>query len=148
MELATLAGDRRIGTQSFVNEMVEERQAMWVLYCKVAGLEPFNESRSIRELVEQFCQVLVDYVSSGHFGLYERIAERKERRRGVLEVAADVYERIAQSTDIALKFNDTHEPGSNFELDDEFARDLSELGEALAVRSELEDRIIEKMLVK
>jgi len=139
-------GERRTGTHRFIDEMSEERQEMWVLYCKVAGLEPFEEVSSSPELMEAFCQVLVDYISSGHFGLYERIVEGKERRRAVCEVAAEVYERIAQTTDVALKFNDTYDPGSQLERSEQFAHDLSALGEALALRIELEDRVIGKML--
>lgn len=118
---------------------------MWVLYCKVAGLEPFSGTGQERGLVEEFCQILVDYISTGHFGLYERILEGKERRHAVRQVAADVYERIAQTTDAAVSFNDLYDATRKFDMDEEFAHDLSRLGEALAVRIELEDLIIERM---
>ena len=140
--------ERRVGTQRFVEQMLEERQEMWVLYCKVAGLEPFeNRERhpTSKELVDEFCQVLVDYISTGHFGLYERIAEGKERRGAVRSAAACVYERIARTTDVAVSFNDMYDATRTFDLNDDFARDLSELGEALALRIELEDAILERM---
>jgi len=39
----------------------------------------------------QFSQILVDYVSLGHFGVYERLLAGTERRSRVLSVAKDIY---------------------------------------------------------
>ena len=145
MKAAMEAAERRTGTQRLITEMLEERQEMWVLYCKVAGLEPFNHEGSVRDVLERFCQVLVDYISTGHFGLYERIAEGKERRVAVRDMAAEVYQRISTTTDVAVRFNDAYDASSDFELDENFAGDLSSLGEALALRIELEDKILARM---
>ena len=142
---ATHAKERSTGTGRFVRDMIDGRQEMWVLYCKVAGLQPFREPGRVPEVLERFCQVLVDYISTGHFGLYERIAAGCERRREVRDVAAEVYGRIAQTTDIAVRFNDTYDGGAGVVIGPAFARDLSELGEALALRIELEDRILERL---
>jgi len=146
VQVATQTVERRTGTQKFVQDMIAERQEMWVLYCKAAGLEPFTDEAPVRQALDVFGQVLVDYISAGHFGLYERIAAGKERRRAVRAAAGEVYEEIARTTDVALAFNDRYEAGSGFALDTDFAKDLSELGEALALRIELEDRILARML--
>ena len=90
-----------------------------------------------------FSLLLDDFV---RFAAALYLLSGKERRRAVCEVAAEVYERIAQTTDVALKFNDTYDPGSQLERSEQFAHDLSALGEALALRIELEDRVIGKML--
>jgi regulator of sigma D len=145
VQVAQQTVERRTGTQQFIDAMLDERQEMWVLYCKVAGLEPFPREAPEHALINEFCQVLVDYTSSGHFGLYERIIEGKERRRAVREVASDVYEKIAKTTDAALGFNDYFEAAGTGPLDTTMSRMLSELGEALATRIELEDRIIDRM---
>ncbi|MGK0173468.1 MAG: regulator of sigma D [Gammaproteobacteria bacterium] len=145
MQVAQQTVERRTGTQQFIDVMIDERQEMWVLYCKVAGLKPFACEAPEHGLINQFCQVLVDYISSGHFGLYERIIEGEERRRVVREVAAEVYEQIAKTTDAALGFNDYFEAAGTSAPDTTFSRVLSELGEALATRIELEDRILDRM---
>ena len=60
-------------------------------------------------------------------------------------MAAEVYQRISTTTDVAVRFNDAYDASSDFELDENFAGDLSSLGEALALRIELEDKILARM---
>ena len=92
-----------------------------------------------------FAQILVDYIAAGHFGLYERIAEGKERRRRVLELAEELYPRISQTTELALAFNDDVEQSKGAGLNYAQVKRLSELGEQLAARIDLEDRLIAVM---
>ncbi|MEM7253918.1 MAG: Rsd/AlgQ family anti-sigma factor [Pseudomonadota bacterium] len=140
--------ERRSRSRAIVDKMVAERQEMWVLYCKVAKLAPFSDEVPARDILASFCQVLVDYIASAHFGLYERIIEGNERRRAVAEMATELYPQIAHTTDIALAFNDKYDPAKEFDLDDTFSRDLSALGEHLATRIELEDQLIDAMLYR
>ncbi len=118
---------------------------MWHLYCEVAELQPFDRHQEpLEQILDRFCQVLIDYISLGHFGIYRRIIEGTERRRSVIEAAERFYPRIAEATEVALKFNDQYE---NAQLTDHdvLRRELSKLGEALATRIELEDRLIDAM---
>jgi len=71
--------------------MLEERQQMLVVYSQVAGIEPYKGRRANATQLTQFCQILVDYIAAAHFGVYERIAEGKERRQNVLDVAGAIY---------------------------------------------------------
>jgi regulator of sigma D len=137
-------GERRAGTRSTLDKLLAERAEMLMLYCRVAGLEPFEHNRSRapdRELLQEFCQVLVDYLAAGHFSLYERIANGTERRRSVAETAAQLYPRIADTTQAALDFNDKYD-NQQFAVTALFHDDLSKLGELLAARIELEDKLI------
>ena len=88
----------------------------------------------------------VDYIASGHFGLYERISEGKERRRGVVKLAEKLYPRIANTTQVAVEFNDVYEKMNGKSISGEITGMLSKLGEELAVRIELEDQLISEML--
>lgn len=48
------------------------------------------------KLLQEFCSVLVDYVSAGHFGVYEQLtkeAEAFDDQRG-LDLAETIYPRI------------------------------------------------------
>jgi len=138
------ADDRRAGTLFTIDKLVAERTEMLTLFCRVAGLEPFEHLRGkipAKELLQEFCQVLVDYLAAGHFSLYERIANGTERRRGVADQAAQIYPLIADSTQAALDFNDKYD-GQHFEIAMSFHKDLSKLGEILASRIEMEDRLI------
>ena len=84
---------RRTGTQSVVEQMLAERQEMLVLFSKLAGLEHYGSGKASVEQLKQFCQILVDYIATAHFGIYERIAEGKERRQQVVDVAASICAR-------------------------------------------------------
>jgi regulator of sigma D len=86
--------------------------------------------------------VLVDYSAFGHFEIYERIVKDGGKGGPVVEVAREVYPRIAETSEIAVEFNDKYD-AADHQLDmQDLDGDLSRLGEELAVRIEMEDRII------
>ena len=89
---------------------------------------------------------MIDYISLGHFGIYQRIIDGRERRRKVIEVAEIIYPRIAEATSVAVDFNDKYEYLSGEPLRLNLAVDLSLLGEELARRIELEDQLISTMM--
>ena len=138
--------DRRSGTRSLIDGMLSQRQKMLVLFERCAGVEPYANERPNDELLQEFSQILVDYIASGHFGLYERISEGKERRRGIVELAEQLYPRIANTTQIAVEFNDIYEKSNGRAIEGDLLKMLSKLGEELAVRIDLEDQLISEML--
>jgi regulator of sigma D len=140
--------DRRANTQQMVRKLLTERQEMLSMFCRVAGLEPYTEAKPNVDVLQQFCQVLVDYSAFGHFEIYERIVAGRERRGQVVEVAREVYPRIAEASEVAVEFNDKYD-ASDHKLDlDQLDRDLCKLGEELAQRIEMEDRIIEALTAR
>lgn len=144
------AQERRTGSQELVQKLVAERTEMLSLYCQLAGLEPYGNGKSSRvkhsqELLQKFCQVLVDYIAAGHFSLYERIVNGTERRQQISALAEKLYPRIAKSTEAALDFNDKYDCGDNCEIAASFSDDLSRLGEELAARIELEDKLLRQL---
>jgi regulator of sigma D len=136
---------RRHGSQDLVGKLVAERTEMLATFCRLAGIEPYTPGRPTQELLQEFCQILVDYVAAGHFALYERFVEGKERRQEVAQIAAEVYPRIAKSTDVALDFNDKYDCEDHCLALDSLSTDLSRLGEELAVRIEYEDKLLSAM---
>ena len=138
--------DRRVQTNKMINELLEGRKQVWSLYCKVAGIEPFPIEKPSTDSLQDFCQVLVDYISLGHFGIYQRIIDGRERRTKVIKIAEDIYFQIADATESAVSFNDKYEKLKGQEITQTLPEDLSDLGEKLAVRIELEDKLIETML--
>ena len=137
--------DRREGTQGMVRRLLDERQEMLSMFCRVAGLEPYEHVKPSVEVLQSFCQVLVDYSAFSHFEIYERIVAGRERRARVVDIARDVYPRIAEASEVAVEFNDKYD-ASDHTLDlHQLERDLGKLGEELAIRIEMEDRIIEAL---
>ena len=146
--------DRRTRLSETIESLIRLRQEMFVSFCQLAGVSTFD-----RRMVEQptaqadqlrsFCQVMVDYTAMGHFEVYQRIIDGKERRVAVKEVAAKVYPGIADTTNFLVDFNDKYVnfKGSEDELNDLDA-DLSKLGEVIAVRGDLEDQILAALAAK
>lgn len=138
--------ERRQGSQELVGKLVAERTEMLATYFRLAGIKSYSVSdKSVQTLLQEFCQILVDYVAAGHFAVYERILEGKERRQEVADIAAEVYERIARATDMALDFNDKYDCEDHCTALDSLSKDLSKLGEELTVRIELEDKLLTAM---
>ncbi|MBI3899095.1 MAG: Rsd/AlgQ family anti-sigma factor [Gammaproteobacteria bacterium] len=140
--------ERRRGSQDSITKMVEERAQVLSLYCRLAGLEPYADGkhRPDQKMLQEFCQILVDYIAAGHFGLYERIINGTERRREVSTLAQELYPRIADTTSLALDFNDKYDCGDHCDFSEAFQADLSRLGEELAVRIDLEDKLIARLV--
>lgn len=133
--------DRRGQTRELIEHMLTERQDMLVLLCRVSGVEPYHNPPD-RADFEEFRQVLTDYIASAHFGLYARVADGTERRRGVVEVALRNYPRIAEITSEVVDFTERYDLRDGEPLPADLSAALSRLGERLAERIELEDELI------
>jgi len=95
---------------------------------------------AVRSRLDRFCEVLVDYVSAGHFEVFRALIEQYERRGGDSgEEATALYRLILPTTHVALDFNDRYFRGGSGAG---FARDLSRLGQVLASRFDWEDALI------
>jgi regulator of sigma D len=137
--------ERRQRTVQLIDELQNERRDLWSLYCQIGDLKPFTDIEPVKTKLTQFAEVLVDYVSLGHFGLYERILSGTERRENVLMIATDIYPEFSEITQLSVSFNDKYEKAG---YDADFTTledDLSVLGESLAKRFELEDRLCRLM---
>lgn len=133
---------RRPQTSKMVAELLQEREQVWALLRELDRFKPFSPDVNLTPKVQEFCQLLIDYISLGHFGVYRRIIDGTERRRAAAEAAQRVYPRIEEATDVALAFNDKYEGLDQSALREELEQDLSRLGEALMTRSELEDQLV------
>ena len=138
--------ERRERTQHLINDLVSERQAMLVRYAGLAGLEPYTDDKPVLQNLQEFCQILIDYLAAGHFGLYDRISRGEERRQHVSELVKILYPRIIATTDVAVEFNDYYDSSSHPLKLDDLPERLSTLGEELANRIELEDKLIANLL--
>lgn len=105
---------------------------------------------NINQRIRAFCQSLVDYVSAGHFEVYnELIHEAREFADGSLSTGLDIFHAIESSTDKALDFNDKYDPkasgSENKRSLSELSEDLVALGRLLNRRFELEDQLISEV---
>ncbi len=141
------ANERRGRSAELIENMLKERKQLLALLFQITDLGGHELADSDREVFDEFCQVLVDYLAAGHFGLYARIAEGTERRKSVADLAASIYPRIEQTTEIALAFNERFDPNKEVDMDfNEIEGILSNLAENITNRIELEDQLINRML--
>lgn len=125
-----------------VNQVIErwliERQEMLVSFCAISETE---DSAEREQRLRRLCQLLVDYVSAGHFEIYDQLVQegRAYQDRDGLKQAGELFTVIDKTTEAALDFNDKY-----LETDDLSALDidLSALSDTLETRFTAEDQMI------
>ena len=145
------ANDRRSRTRKEIKQLISERNEVLSLYCNLAGCDGNTEldvDNIETETLQEFCQILIDYIATGHFELYRRISEGEERRQDMIKLANAIYPRIERTTRVAVDFNDMFDGGNSYtsDLRQKLPDELSRLGEELATRIELEDQLINTLL--
>lgn len=136
------------GSHDAIDNWLHERQQLLVQYCELAGLPPFEREPGAlphKRDIRSFCELLVDYVSAGHFEVYDKIVAQCPEPKESKEVTEDLYPKISATTDSALNFNDAY---AEAEVDQDlvsFDVELSDLGQKLEERFALEDRLIQTL---
>jgi regulator of sigma D len=142
LEKCKSAKERWGGVSEIIDNWLEGRQKLISLFVHLPE-QPINDELNGR--VQMFCQVMMDYLSSGHFEVYEQLLlEGRDFADGSLQEGQELLPKIQVSTDIALDFNDDFSTLSEPTVQTirEFSEHLSHLGEALEERFELEDKMI------
>jgi len=138
--------NRRKRQSETIKALLIERQEVIVAMCDLAELESKSTgSEAVLENLKSFSQTLVDYTALGHFEIYERIIDGQERREKVKRIANRVYPSISSTTDHIVDFNDKYDGADNQESLVDLYKDLSAVGEAMAVRIESEDELLNEL---
>ena len=142
LENCKTAQERWGGVSEIIDNWLGSRQALISAFVALPSAA-IGEELNMR--LSNFCDLLMDYLSSGHFEVYEQLMlEGKEFADGSDSAGEKLLPLIQVSTDRALDFNDDFtrfdEP-SVAEIRD-FSTRLSELGESLEERFDLEDKMI------
>jgi len=142
--------ERRARTRKEIVNLIEDRNSVLSQYYNLAKHSDdtnLNKSDTL-DLLEEFCQKLVDYIAAGHFEIYRRIEEGNERRDEITNLAAKIMPRINGTTQIAIAFNDIYDTTQKISGDaiTQLPKYLAKLGEELATRIDLEDQFINTLL--
>ena len=141
LESCRNAQERWGGVHLLIDRWLQERHALINAF---DGLHVSDSATASRSTLQKFCEILLDYVSAGHFEIYEQLLSEAEAfgdKRG-LDLARQIYPRIEAITEVAVAFNDRCDNGDCLNspgLPDELKR----LGQLLHERFELEDCLIE-----
>ncbi|HAO33413.1 MAG TPA: Rsd/AlgQ family anti-sigma factor [Candidatus Competibacteraceae bacterium] len=127
-----------------IDKLLAVRQESLVLFQKLAALKPFAATALSRPALRRFRQALVDYLALGPFEVYEALEAQSVDSPycSARELARRLYARISETTQTALDFHDRYDGALSGSALAELDRELSRLGEQLAVRIALEDRIV------
>ena len=138
--------NRRTRQSHTINNLLNERQQVLVSMCELAELEASDVPPvTVMHNLRNFNQRLVDYTALGHFEIYERIIDGKERRGNIKMVADRVYPLISGTTQLFVDFNDKYEGVDEPESLTNLYHDLSSIGEAMAERIESEDKLLREI---
>ena len=127
---------------NLIGQWLEERRLLLAQYGDLANIKPFSAQNTMhRESLREFCQAMVDYLSRVHFEVFEKVNQSqnlfsKEKSNNLL---GDFTKRVELTTDHFLDFNDKYLATDDLAT---LTSDLSVLGEELAKRFELEDKVI------
>ncbi|EMN5548698.1 sigma D regulator [Enterobacter cloacae] len=136
--------ERVRGSNKLVDRWLHVRKHLLVAYYNLVGIKPGKESfmRLNEKALDDFCQSLVDYLSDGHFNIYERIIREMEETTPYL-TASKLYPLLEANTQQIMDYYDsTLENAIDHDNYLEFQQALSDLGEALEERFTLEDKLI------
>ncbi|OON35546.1 anti-RNA polymerase sigma 70 factor [Izhakiella australiensis] len=136
------------GSNDLVDHWLHSRRQLLVAYYRMVGIKPNRDSLTAldEKALDDFCQNLVDYLSTGHFSIYERIIEEMTEGNP-LQAAAQIYPALQANTDALMELYDTHlEAAIDQDNCLEFQTALSEIGEILESRFTLEDKLIQLTL--
>lgn len=137
------------GSSEVIDHWLETRQSLIVEYCKLAALQPCSTNAALSSLptpkeLQVFCQQLVDYISQGHFKIYDMVMD-KWRATGfeATDEINQTYAKIVLTTEPLLNFTDKYAAVGEKDLLELFDKDLSVIGEIIEARFAVEDHLIQ-----
>ena len=136
--------ERVRGSNKLVDRWLHVRKHLLVAYYNLVGIKPGKESfmRLNEKALDDFCQGLVDYLSDGHFNIYERIIREMEGTTPYL-AASKLCPLLEANTQQIMDYYDSClENAIDHDNYLEFQQALSDIGEALEARFALEDSLI------
>ena len=126
-----------------IERWIEERRELLVKYCELTEVTDFSDPENNYDAeLQQFCEIMVDYVSVGHFEVFEQITKEAEifgNDQG-LDKSPELIEKIQTTTELILDFNDKYITAKDL---DALIIDLAALGETFVQRFADEDVLID-----
>jgi len=126
--------------------LLKSRNNALSLYKQVMSYQPFDENQLLREVLEDFCEQLVDYSGKVHFALLNNIEENFTDKPEVLAIANDISRLLVENTQKILDFQDAYNADVEKTNIDQLSTKLSQVGEIIGNRITIEDKLIDEIL--
>jgi len=138
--------ERRIQSNKMIESLIASRTETLTQYKQLMTYQPFEMNEILQEVLEDFCEVLVDYTAKAHFKLYDSIENKTERRESVLDIADNIYPLLLENTQKILDFHDQYSSDVSRLSYENLESCLNDIGELLADRISLEDDVFNAIL--
>lgn len=128
--------------EHLVTNWLKERRAVLSRYTAlVVASDDAPGSAQLARRQRELCELLVDYISAGHFEVFaELLNEAEVFGDNSAALVAGLMPDITDTTDVILAYEEKYGSGEHYP--ETLRRDLSALGEMLESRFVLEDRLI------
>ncbi|CAA0126324.1 Regulator of sigma D [Halioglobus japonicus] len=128
--------------EELLTRWLKERRALLGAYTEIiVTLDYHLDDEAMAKRQKALCELLVDYVSVGHFEVFhELINEAESFADGSGILAEKLIPSIGDTTEVILAYEEKY--GNTEGHGEKLKRDLSALGEVLESRFVLEDQLI------
>jgi regulator of sigma D len=128
--------------EELLTRWLKERRELLGKYTEIAvALDSEIIGAALQPRQQSLCELLVDYVSAGHFEVFHQLINEAESfGDGSGALAEKLMPAIGDTTEVILAYEEKY--SGDAEFPDTLERDLSALGEVLESRFVLEDRLI------
>ena len=128
--------------EEILTHWLKERRAVLGRYTEiVVALDCKRDDSDLEKRQQGLCELLVDYVSVGHFEVFhELINEAESFNDGSCVLAEKLLPAIGDTTEVILAYEEKYSSAKGHQ--EKLKRDLSALGEVLESRFVLEDQLI------
>ena len=136
------------GVDQLIKRWLGERQALLDAYYDVGNIviEHLDDVEALTRL-RTFCQILMDYISAGHFEVYgQLVKEGRVFADNNAKLAETLYASIIKNTEAVVNFNDTYDTDQHCHVAiSKLPTALAQLGVLLKERFVVEDKLIDAL---
>ena len=128
--------------ERMLTDWLRERRSLLACYTSLAvAIDDSPESSLLTQRQRALCELLVDYLSAGHFEVFAALLlEAAIFGDDDTTLSANLMPDIADTTEVIMAYEEKYGDGETYP--DTLRRDLSALGEILESRFVMEDRLI------
>lgn len=136
--------DHRQRVEALVGRWLEERRELIAAWTRLRhAVGEGTPQEGLPDCLEAFSELLMDYVSAGHFEVYDELIAEAERLDSLDASASQaLLERLQDTTDAAIRFNDLCDDPHDEVALALLPRELPILGLELESRFQTEDRLL------
>lgn len=148
LEKCKTAQERWGGVHQLVDDWLEQRRALLSSFKVLNDACDAELETPTKEFIDDFSQLLMDYVSSGHFTVYPQLAKEAEAfdDTQALKLAGRLLERLDISTELVLAFDEDYDTPASCERNlNRLPAWIERLNKGLGERFTLEDELIARL---